>query len=132
MNLKLHHVAFTVKNIQESTKWYEEKLGFKGIYNYKNKDFEMVMLQLADIKIELISFGRNTKDLPDYRSDLMDDIHTIGTKHLCMEVNNLDEFINMLKAKGVHFIMETDTAAIGGRYIFFKDCDGILIELYQS
>ena len=130
--MKFHHVAFTVKDIQESAKWYEDKLGFKSIFNYKNKNLEIALIQLSDIRIELISFGKNTKDLPKYRSDLMNDIHTIGTKHLCIEVENLDEFIERLKAKVVNFVMETDSAAFGGRYIFFKDCNGILIELYES
>lgn len=131
MKMKFHHVALTVKNIPESSQWYEDKLGFKAVHNYKNNGLEIALLQLADIRVELISFGKETKDLPDNRSDLMTDIHTVGTKHLCIEVDNLDEFINRLKAKGVNFVMKTDTATFGGRYIFFKDCNDILIELYQ-
>ncbi|OGK13150.1 hypothetical protein A3C98_02890 [Candidatus Roizmanbacteria bacterium RIFCSPHIGHO2_02_FULL_37_15] len=129
--MKFHHVAFTVKDIQESAKWYEEKLGFKAVNNYKKNGLEITLLQFKDIRIELISFGKDTKDLPNYRSELMSDIHTVGTKHLCLEVDNLDEFIDKLKAKRVLFVTKTDTAAFGGRYVFFKDCNNILIELYQ-
>src|SRR3989338_674268 len=115
MNLKFHHVAFTVKDIQKSSKWYVDALNFKIIEDYKNNDLEIVLLQLSDIRIELISFGKNTKDLPEYRSNIIHDIHTIGTKHLCMEVDNLDESIKQLKAKGVVFVTELDTAAFGGK-----------------
>lgn len=61
----------------------------------------------------------------------MDDLHVIGTKHLCIEVDDLDEFIKQLQSKAVEFATKMDTAGFGGRYIFIKDCNGILIELYQ-
>lgn len=129
--MKFHHVAFTVKDIQESAKWYEEKLGFKTVHHYKHNKLEISLLQLQDVRIELISFGKDTKDLPAYRSKLMSDLHTVGTKHICLEVDKLDGFIDRLKTKGVIFETKIDTAAFGGRYVFFKDCNNILIELYQ-
>ena len=130
--MEFHHIAFTVKDIKKSAQWYEDKLGFKVVHEYKNNNFEQVLLELSNIKLELISFGKDTEKLPDYRLDVIKDIHTVGTKHLCIEVDNLEESIKNLKAKGVDFVMNIDTAAFGGRYIFFKDNEGILIELYQA
>lgn len=132
MSFKLHHVAFSVNNLEESVQWYKENLGFKIIHNHKSKEMEFVILELGGAKLELFSFGSETKPLPDYRNSLMDDLHTVGTKHLCLETENLDEAISNLKEKGVKFVSEIDTAAFGGRYIFFKDCNGILIELYEN
>ena len=93
---------------------------------------EITQLVLGDVRVELFCFREDTKVLPDYRKDLMDDLHVLGTKHLCIEVENLDQTIEDLKQKGVKFATELDTAGFGGRYIFFKDCNGILIELYQA
>lgn len=132
MNVKFHHVALTVKDVERSSKWYGDIFGFKIINRYNNNDLQLIMLKLGDVRIELISFGKNTEKLPMFKSDLMQDLHTVGTKHLCIKVENIDETIRNLKAKEVHFVTEIDTAAFGGRYIFFKDCDNILIELYQE
>lgn len=62
----------------------------------------------------------------------MNDLHVIGTKHLCIQVENLERAVGELKTKGVQFATEIDTAGFGGRYIFFKDCNDILIELYEE
>ena len=132
MSFKPHHVAFTVRNTKESTEWYIDKLGFQVIHEYNKHGMEITQLKLDSVRIELFCYGNETKMLPDYRKDLMDDLHVMGTKHLCIEVDNLDESVKELKSKGVEFPREIDTAGFGGRYIFIKDCNGILIELYQN
>ncbi len=132
MNPKFHHVALTVKNIDESIEWYEQKLGFKLIHRYTKHNMEIAHIESGGVRIELFNYGNKTEPLPEYRKDLKNDLHVMGTKHLCMEVENLEKIIGDLKAKNVHFETETDTAGFGGKYIFFKDCNGILIELYQA
>ena len=132
MNFKPHHVAFTVKNTEQSVEWYKNKLGFRVIHKYNKNDMKITLLKLGDVKLELFCFGKETKSLPNHRRVLIDDLHVIGTKHLCIEVDNLDQSIKKLKEKRVEFATEIDTAGFGGRYIFIKDCNDILIELYQS
>ncbi len=132
MSFKPHHVAFTVKNTEESIKWYQDKLGFEVIHRYDKHGMEITQLKLDDVRLELFCYREDTKPLPDYRKELMDDLHVMGTKHLCIEVDNLEQTIEALKQKGVEFSTEVDIAGFGGRYIFFKDCNGILIELYQA
>ncbi|MBI2032818.1 MAG: VOC family protein [Candidatus Levybacteria bacterium] len=131
MKLKVHHIAFTVENLEESINWYEEKLQFKLISKHKSNDVDLAILELGEIRIELFNFGNETKQLPDYRKELMSDLKTIGTKHLCLQTEDLENTIQKLKEKGVDFITDIDNASFGGKYIFFKDCNGILIELIQ-
>lgn len=132
MKLKFNHVAFTVNDTEESTKWYVDKLGFVVSNVYSNNGMNIVMLSLNDLVIELFSFNENTKPLPEYRSTLDSDLHTVGAKHLCIEVDDLDNFIKDLKGKNVTFASESDTTAFGGKYIFIKDCNNILIEFLQK
>lgn len=127
-----HHIAFTVNNLKESIQWYQRKLGFELVHKYKKDGMEFALIKLGQVKIELFNFGKQTKPLPNYRKELMNDLHTIGTKHLCLETENLDKTISDLKKKDVEFVTKIDNASFGGRYIFFKDCNGILIELYSS
>ncbi len=132
MKFKPHHVALTVSNTEQSINWYKDKLGFEIMHRYNKHGMEITQLKLEDVRLELFCYGQETKPLPDYRNDLMDDLHVMGTKHLCIEVEDLEGTIRELKSKGVEFATEVDKAGFGGKYIFFKDCNGILIELYES
>src|SRR5579859_1602853 len=104
MKFKPHHIALTVKNTNESIKWYLDKLGFEVIHQYNKHGMEITHIQLDEVRLELFCYAENIKPLPKYRKDLMDDLHVIGTKHLCIEVDDIDQTIKTFKAKGVVFI----------------------------
>ncbi len=131
MDLTINHVALTVNNLEESIDWYTSKIGFALIDRYQNAQMEIARIKLNSIIIELFQV-QGAQPLPDYRRDLMKDLQVIGTKHLCIEVPDLDKLLPKMKAKGIEIVGETDTAYFGGRFIFIKDCNGILIELYQK
>ena len=123
------HVALSVNHMQESVAWYTEKLGAVVTHSYKSGNMEITQISIDDVRIELFQFD-NMKVLPDYHKDLMVDLHIAGTKHLCIQTSHFEQTIGQLKQKGVEFIMDIDNAVFSGNYIFFKDCNGILIELY--
>jgi catechol 2,3-dioxygenase-like lactoylglutathione lyase family enzyme len=131
MQYTFHHVAFTVKDINESSAWYADVLGFKEVFRYEKPHVKIVNLEYNGFVLELLEFGKDTKPLPDYRKNLQEELHVVGTKHLCIESEDLDLTIQMLKEKQVEFEGEVDTAAAGGKFIFFRDCNGILLELYE-
>lgn len=106
MNFRPHHIALTVYSSEKSIQWYQEKLGFKVIHKYNKHGMEITHLKLGDVRLELFCFGKDTKPLPDDRKDLMNDLRVVGTKHLCIEVDNLDGAIKELQSKGVEFATE--------------------------
>ena len=123
------HVALTVNDMQESVEWYTKKLDAVVTHSYVKDDMEMTQMSIDDVRLELFHFN-DTKPLPDYHQNLTDDLHTVGTKHLCIQTSHFEETVTSLKKKGVEFVMDIDSAAFSGSYIFFRDCNGILIELY--
>lgn len=131
MNIKPHHVAFTVKNTDESITWYKNAFGFEVTNRYNKHGMEITILVAGGVRLELFCYGDQTKPLPDYRKGLMDDLHVIGTKHLSIQVENIEDSVKELKEKGIAFVMDIDTAGFGGRYTFIKDCNDILIELFE-
>jgi catechol 2,3-dioxygenase-like lactoylglutathione lyase family enzyme len=131
MHFKTHHVAFTVPSIEETVAWYEKVFDAMVIHSYQGKDMDIVLIGFGEIKIELFQF-RESKPMPEYSKSLMDDLHVEGIKHLSIQIEDLKETMDALRKRGVTFVTEIDTAAFGGHYVFFKDCNGTLIELYQS
>ncbi len=131
MKFKYHHTALTVNNIEDTIKWYKDNLGFSVTHEYEMYGGKKAILLLDEIRIELFDFGKANKPLPDYRKELMEDLHTIGTKHLSIEVDDLKQTVSSLKNKGVE-VRDIAEAGFGGTFTFIKDCNGILIELYQK
>lgn len=133
MKLKFHHVALTVNDLKKTCAWYQDKLGFEISEEYDMYGGKKaILVKNNELRLELFDFGEANKPLPEYRKDLMEDVHVIGTKHLCIEVEDLDEMIQSLKEKGVTDIREVANAGFGGKFTFIKDPSGILIELYQK
>ena len=128
----IHHIALTVNNLKESVEWYKRILGFTEIKSYHDEEMDITLLKLNDIRLELFSFKDKTQALPEYRKELTRDLHVIGTKHVCLQTEDLDSSVKDLRSKGVEFIGKPSEPFFGGKYIFFKDCNGILIELLQE
>lgn len=126
---RMHHVAFTVNNLDESITWYKEKLGFTLVNKFIRPVRSTALLKKDDVQIELFGITGGPKPLPLHRSDLLEDLNYVGTKHLCIQVNDMKKTIIQLQKKGVEFVTKPDSASFGGQFVFFKDCNNILIEL---
>jgi len=129
--MKIHHVAFSVSDIVSSTDWYEKNLGFKKSHVIE-RDFGTFALltNTEGENIELIQHP-NSLPLPEQRKDLLDDIQQIGTKHLALQVEDLEATLSDLKANGVEQVRDVGDAFYDAKYTFIKDPDGNLIELVE-
>ncbi len=128
----IHHVALTVKDLQESVEWYKSKLGFTEVKSYQDEEMDITLLQLGTIKLELFNFKDKTQELPEYRKEFMSDLRTSGTKHVCFQTDDLESTLKDLQSKGVEIVGKPSEPFFGGKYVFIKDCNGIFIELYEN
>ena len=93
-------------------------------------EIPFTQLKLGDIKLELFE-PYEPKELPVYRKTLKSDLHTLGTKHFALNVNDLESAYENLKKSGVSFLGEPNIGKTS-KYVFCLDPSGILIELRED
>ena len=131
---KPYHCGMSVSNLEEGIKWFEDKFGFT--MRYKTPDFTPMGFKLAfmnnggGFEIELFE-NRETKPVPEERLHPDSDSKTQGTKHVALEVEDLDAILEELKSKNVEVVLgPIEVFEIYLAYIFGPD--KILIELVQT
>lgn len=135
MNVKLHHFGISVPDRLATIRWYEEKLGFRQVYTYHLPDLQatVTFLKLGDFRLEVFEL-QNGQPMPERSKELSTDLPVHGLKHVTFSVTHLEEALQTLTARGVVFVTPiTEVPDSGGeRFAFFKDNNGLLIELYQQ
>ena len=92
---------------------------------------EIWLLELQDIKLEIFYF-KDFQKLPDYRKNNSTDLPTLWVKHFALEVRNIEKTLLYLQEKWVEIITEIKTGRNPVKYFFFKDPNGILVEIIQD
>lgn len=122
------HVTITVSDLERSVDFYQRILGLEvmGMLEQNGGNFKIVYLDAGGAIIELFHFKQGGQPLPEVKDS------DIGIKHIGFRVDNVDEVVKKLKEAGIRFTLEPFDATGGVRIAFFKDPDGILIELVQG
>ena len=123
----LDHVAITVRDMDESVKFYTKLLGLPVARKMETPDVNIVYLQAGEIKIELFELKKEkTIAAPPIET------RTLGLKHIAFGVNDLQEVANRLKKAGIKFVRGPEQTKSGLFIAFFNDPNGVSIELIQS
>ena len=121
----IHHVAIIASKYEVSKSFYVDVLGFEVIReNYRiDRNSYKLDLKIGDSEIELFSFPNSPKR-PSYPE-------ACGLRHLCFKVDDIEAAVNMLKDKGI----ETEEIRLdeytNTRFVFFRDPDGLPLELHE-
>lgn len=131
--MKLAHIALSVSNLTASIAFYRKHFGLKLAEKYTHRDtgLTIAILKRKGMALELFEFKKH-KALPGYRKGLDSDLHTIGTKHFSLEVEDIGGLYKKFKKARVGCATELRVFDNGLHYFFIKDPDGILIELMQA
>ena len=126
--MKVHHIAITVNNLEESVIFYTQVLGFEIAKKFAREDMGAyaTFVKLNDFQIELWQF----QDMKE-NSNPLNDIKVRGIRHIAFEVNDLNETISNLKEKGLE-LTEPKLGASGHNYSFTKDPNGVALEFYEK
>lgn len=122
---KLHHVAIICSDYRAAKEFYVEKLGLplvREVYRPERRDYILTLL-VGGVEIELFIMENPPARVtnPEAR----------GLRHLAFHVENIEPAVAWLKKKGI----ETEPIRVdpftGGRMTFFRDPDGLPLELHE-
>lgn len=122
---KIHHVAIIASDYEASRRFYTEVLELPVIrenYRPERGDYK-VDLKLGDCELELfcVSGAPERPSYPEAR----------GLRHLAFQVEEIEKVIEELEAKGVEVEPVRIDAFTGKKMTFFRDPDGLPLELHE-
>lgn len=129
--LKLDHVGIAVKSIEDCKKLYVDILGLlhAGSETVAEQKVTTAFFPVGDTEVELLESTAPDGPIGNYIEKRGE-----GVQHLAFRVDNLEEALAELKAKGVRLIDEKPRIGAGGAKIAFlhpKSTFGVLVELSQ-
>ena len=122
---KIHHIAIICSDYERSKKFYVETLGFGIIqetYRAERNSYKLD-LQVGDSQIELFSFPN-----PPQR---VNSPEACGLRHLAFTVENIEATVLYLKSQNIEVENIRIDEITDKKFVFFKDPDGLPLELYQ-
>ena len=124
---KIHHVAIICSDYEKSKQFYLDILKFsliKETFRAAKKSYKLdLRVGNGDI-IELFSFP-NPSPRPS-------NPEACGLRHLAFQVDDIDKTVDYLKSQGVEVEDIRIDEITEKRFTFFKDPDGLPLEIYES
>jgi catechol 2,3-dioxygenase-like lactoylglutathione lyase family enzyme len=144
---RLNHVGMTVRDLRRTLDFYRDAFGLEPVIHAvgENADIsrsvglegedariEYAFLDLGNTRIELLQYDR-----PRGRTEHQMRSCDVGSFHVCFDVDDLEGKYAQLKKMGLDFVTEpivldeNQGALAGLRYVYFRDPDGLLLQIYE-
>ena len=122
---KQHHIAVISSSWEKAKEFYIDKLGFqlmREVYRPEQQDY-LRMLRQGDTVLELFIKADAPQRVtnPEAR----------GLRHLAFHVENVETAAAWLNSVGIETAPVCEDKCNGVRYVFFKDPDGLPLELHE-
>lgn len=132
MRCRIHHVAISVRNMQESVDFYR-MFGFNVVIHYVDPAgaFELAHMKLEDAFLELWCYTEQVA-APESAAELNTDLPRIGVKHFALEVPSVDEALRHFEHRGIPIEVQRREGNTGVVYFFVKDPSGNLLEVLED
>lgn len=129
--LKVDHIGIAVNNIEEAKKLYTDILGLPhtGNETVAEQKVTTAFFPVGEAEVELLE-----STAPDGPIAKFIETKGPGIQHIAFRVENLEQALEELKAKGVRLIDEKPRKGAGGAKIAFlhpKSTFGVLVELSE-
>ena len=122
---KQHHIAIIASSYDKAKEFYMDKLGFelfREVYRPEADDY-LRMLRQGDTVLELFI----KPDAPER----VNNPEARGLRHLAFREEDVEVTARWLTERGIETEPIREDKVNGGRYTFFKDPDGLPLELHE-
>jgi len=128
---RIEHVGVVVRDVEASRKLWEECFGIKlgGVEDNPTRPVRLALYPVGESMVELIA-----GTTPDSKHARMIADGRGGLNHICFEVEDIDEALAELKAKGIPLLDPVPRIGHAGCRIAFLDpaaTENCLIELAE-
>ena len=129
--LKIDHLGIAVNSIDAGKNFWTDALGleFEGSETVAEQKVTTAFFPVGESEVELLESTAPDGPVAKYIEKKGE-----GIQHVAFRVENIEEAIAELKAKGVRMIDETPRIGAGGARIAFlhpKSTNGVLVELCE-
>ena len=127
----IDHIGIAVKSIEQAAKFYADILGLEieDIENVADQKVNVAFIPVADSEVELLESAEPDGPVAKYI-----DSYGEGVQHIAFRVENIEEALEELRAKGVRLIDREPRKGAGGAKIAFihpKETHGVLVEICE-
>jgi methylmalonyl-CoA/ethylmalonyl-CoA epimerase len=127
---RVDHIAVVVENLDAALATYRDALGMavSRIETIPEQDVKIGFLPSGDSEIELLEPINPESGIARYLAKRGEGLH-----HVCLEVDDIQQTLADLKARGVQLIQDTPQQGAYGKVAFIhpKGASGVLIELLE-
>ncbi len=127
---KVNHIAVAVGDLDASLAFWRDTLGLPlhHIEDVPSQKSKVAFIPVGDTEVELVFPTTEDSGVAKFVAEKGGGMH-----HLCFEVDNIDEMLADMKAKGVRMINETAITLPGRKMAFVhpKAANGVMIEFYE-
>lgn len=128
----IEHIGIAVKSLEEAIPFYEQVLGLKcyAIEEVKDQKVKTAFFQVGQTKIELLEATDPEGPIGKFITNRGEGVH-----HMAYAVENLEECLKEVEAKGVRLIDQQPRKGAEGLHIAFlhpKSTAGVLTEFCEN
>ena len=128
---RIDHIGLAVKSIKEAGRFYVDLLGLgiEEIEKVEDQKVKVAFIPISEGEVELLESTEPDGPVAKFINSKGE-----GIQHIAFRVENIDEALEELKAKGVRLIDQQPRSGAGGARIAFihpKETNGVLVELCQ-
>ncbi len=128
---RIDHIAIVVNDTDSALSFWRDALGLPLSHteDVPEQQSAIAFLPIGGSEVELVQPTSATSGVARYLAKRGPGLH-----HVCFEVDDIEETLAALKAKGVRLIDETPKVSPSGKKLAFihpESANGVLVELYQ-
>ncbi|MBW3671652.1 MAG: methylmalonyl-CoA epimerase [Acidobacteria bacterium] len=127
---RLDHIGIAVSSIDDAAIWLDLGLEIEHVETVETQKVKTAFLSVGDSKLELLEPTSDDSPIAKFIEKKGEGIH-----HICLRVENIDDHLERLKARGYWLVNESPVPGAHGCRVAFLHPSaghGVLIELSEK